>query len=58
MSKEQDKLNGTIDNLTQEWDILQSQLQATLSSFQQKEKELSERIQNLVKSKEELERKS
>ena len=26
MSKEQDKLNGTIDNLTQEWDILQSQL--------------------------------
>lgn len=44
MSKEQDRLNSNIDNLTQERNILQSQLQASMGSFQKKEKELEQRI--------------
>lgn len=58
MGKEQDRLNSQIDNITQERDILQSQLNATLTSFSEKERELNERIAFLNKTKEQLEQKS
>lgn len=44
MGKTQDKLNSEIDNLTQEKNILKSQLDQSILQFQQKEKELNERI--------------
>lgn len=58
MEKEQDKLNAKIDNLTQEREILKNQLESSVNGFQQREKELSERVQFLVKTKEELAKKS
>ena len=58
MSKEQDRLNAKIDDLSQEREMLQWELSRTMNEYGQREQELSARINFLTVERQSLEAKN